>query len=130
MKDKRFKTFEVSILNDEYKVYVYIGDREKSNKAICKYLNENKEFINEYNRGKCVYRIKFHPCIWIDGTLDYRQSVPTLCHEAIHAVSHIMEYIGMDALDQSGNEFLCHSVGAIIRKCLKIKQYEKENANN
>lgn len=37
------------ILNDEYKVYVFIGDKVKANKAIQKYIGEKGEFIEEAN---------------------------------------------------------------------------------
>ena len=123
MKDTRYKTFTVDILNDTYKVYVYIGDRERANKAICKYFGENngKEFLNKDNRGKCVFSWGLHPCIWVDGTLDWKNAVGTLTHESIHAISNIMEYLAMDMRDVSGNEFLAHSVGAIVRKCLPEK---------
>jgi hypothetical protein len=118
-KNKRFKFFKVNILNDEYKVYVFIGDKERANKEICNYLKEKKMFLNDNNNGKSIFKTNFHPCIWIDGTLDYRQGVGILCHEAIHSVSEIMLFLGMDAMDRSGNELLAYSVGAIIRQCLK-----------
>ena len=118
MKDRRYKEFYVPILNDEYAVYVHIGDRVKSNKAICKYLGKKEEFIDPQNRGKSVYCNGFHPCIWIDGTLGWKTATGTLAHEAIHAVSEIMNWLGMDIKDQSGYEMLAHSVGAILRKCL------------
>ena len=123
--DKRYKEYVVPILNDEYKVYVYIGDKVKTNKAICKYLGENMDFIQTENRGKSVYHKGFHPCIWVEGKLDYKTATATLAHEAIHAITHIMDYLGMDMRDWTGNEFLAHSVGAILRKCLpdyKVKQ--------
>lgn len=119
-KDRRYKEFEVAILNDSYKVYVYLGNKEKANKAICKYLGKKGELITEENRGRSIYVRGFHPCIWIDSALDYQSATGTLAHEAVHAVSEVMEYLGMDMRDQSGNEFLAHSVAAIIRKCLKI----------
>ena len=120
-KDKRYKHFEVPILNDTYKVYVYIGDKLKTNNAINKYLGEEDTnyVFEEKLRGRCIYRRGYHPCIWIDGTLDYKSAVGTLCHEAIHGVSNVMDYLSMDMRDTSGNEFLAHSVGAIIRTCLE-----------
>ena len=42
------------ILNDEYKVYVFIGDKVKANKAIQKYIGEKGEFIEEANMWKYV----------------------------------------------------------------------------
>ena len=116
------KEFEVSILNDSYKVYVYLGDKNKSERAIQKYLGIKDELFSEENRGRCVYKRKFHPCIWIDSSLPYQEAVGTLAHEAIHAVSDVMDYLEMDARDTSGNEFLAHSVAAIIRKYLKVKK--------
>jgi len=115
---KHYKFYKVSILNDEYKVYVYIGDKVKANKAICKYLKEKEEFIVKENRGKSIYRVGFHPCIWIEGAMDYKTATATMAHESIHAITHIMEYLGMDIHDRSGNEFLAHGVAAILRKCL------------
>lgn len=120
MKDKRYKEFEVPILNDSYKVYVYLGNKNRANEAICKYLGITGELFLEENRGKCIYKKGFHPCIWIDSALPYQEAVGTLAHEAIHAVSDVMDYLSMDARDTSGNEFLAHSVAAIIRKCLKL----------
>jgi hypothetical protein len=118
---KKLKTIDVSILNDTYKVYVYIGDRELANKKICEYVGENngKEFLNPDNRGKSVHKWGLHPCIWIDGDLNYKDGIGTLSHEAVHSVSAIMEYLAMDMRDLSGNEFLAHSVGAIVRKVLQ-----------
>ena len=105
-------------------VKVYIGDRLKSNNAISKYLGEkgNNFVFDDKLRGRCIYRIGYHPCIWIDGIdgkLDYKTAVGTLCHEAIHGVSDIMDYLSMDVRDTSGNEFLAHSVEAIIRTYLE-----------
>ena len=121
-KDKRFRQFEVAILNTEYKVYVCIGDREKANRAIQGYFQEKLEFVDNIKRGVTVYHKGFHPYIWTDGTLDFTTGVATLAHEAIHAVTHIMDYLGMDMKDDSGNEFLAHSVAAILRKCLPDKK--------
>lgn len=118
---KKLKIIDVPILNDTYKVYVYIGDRELANKKICEYVGEDsgKEFLNLDNRGKSVHKWGLHPCIWIDGDLNYKDGIGTLSHEAIHSVSAIMEYLAMDMRDLSGNEFLAHSVGAIVRKTLQ-----------
>jgi len=120
-KDKRFKYYEVPILNTEYKIYVYVGDRVRANKEICKYLGEKGEFIEDANRGKSVYHRGFHPCIWIEGTLDYKTATATIAHEAIHATAHIMDYLGMDMRDWSGGEFLAHSVAAVLRAVLPDK---------
>ena len=116
---KKLKQFEVPILNSEYKVYVFIGDRDKANKSICEYLEEKGPLITSENRGRSMYRRGFHPCIWIDGEVDFRTSVATISHEAIHAVSDMMGYLGMDPRDTSGNEFLAHSVAAVMREVLK-----------
>lgn len=121
MKDKRYKEFTVPILNDEYKVYVFIGNRVKANKAIGKCLEQEKQFIQEQNRGLTVFRNGYHPCIWVDGTLNYKTATATLAHEGIHAISYIADYLMMDIRDTTGNEFLAHSVGAILRKCLPDK---------
>lgn len=125
---KKLKTIDVPILNDTYKVYVFIGDRELANKKICEYFGEKKEFINLDNRGKSVHRWGLHPCIWIDGDLNYKDGIGTLSHEAIHAVSAIMEYLDMDMRDLSGNEFLAHSVGAVVRTVLKEFKFIKNNS--
>lgn len=119
-KDKRFKSFIVPILNTEYKVYVYIGDKVRANKEICKYIEEKGEFIEDSNRGKTVFRRGYHPCIWIDGTLDHRTGTATIAHEAIHAVAHIMNYLGMDVRDNTGDELLAHSVAAVLKKVLPL----------
>lgn len=116
------KKFIVPILNEEYSVYVYVGDRLKANEEICEYIKDKADFIEPENRGRSIYRRGYHPCIWIDGTLDYRMSVATLAHESIHGVTEIMCYLGMDLNDQTGNELLAHSVAAIIRKCLWNKK--------
>lgn len=120
MKKIKLKKITIDILNDTYKVYVYIGDRIEANKEVSKYLKEPyKEWIQENNRGKSIYFEKIHPVIWIDGRLDYMTGIGTLSHEAVHAVSEIMNYLAMDCRDLSGNEFLAHSVGAIVRKTLQ-----------
>jgi hypothetical protein len=117
---KKLKIIDVPILNDTYKVYVYIGDRKLANIKISNYLKEPyKEWIQSNNRGKSIYFDNIHPVIWIDGRLDYMTGIGTLSHEAVHAVSSIMEYLAMDCRDLSGNEFLAHSVGAIVRKTLQ-----------
>jgi hypothetical protein len=122
----KLKIIDVQILNDTYKVYVYIGDRILANKKISKYLNEPyKEWIQKNNRGKSIYYEKIHPIIWIDGNLDYMTGIGTLSHEAVHAVSSIMDYLAMDCRDLSGNEFLAHSVGAIVRKTLQSFNFNK-----
>ncbi len=105
----------VPILNDEYKVYIFIGTAKYGNKQISHYLKEKAKYIGDCNRGKCVYCEGFHPCIWVDGRLRGRQFYATLAHEAVHAVQYIMCYICMDARDVSGDEFLAHSVAAVIR---------------
>jgi len=116
----KLKIIQVPILNDTYSVNVYIGDRFLANTEISKYLGtEYKEWIKENNRGKSIYFENIHPCIWIDGNLDYMTGIGTLSHESVHAVSSIMEYLAMDCRDLSGNEFLAHSVGAIVRKTLQ-----------
>lgn len=125
-KDKRFKEFTVPILNDTYSVYVFIGDRAKANKAMQKYFESDVDFLPEKTRGRCVYKEGLHPCIWVDGTLPWKTATGTLAHEAIHAVSDIMEYLVMDARDVSGNEFLAHSVGAILRTCLPDRPLQRE----
>jgi hypothetical protein len=117
-KDTRFKHFIVPILNDEYKVLVYIGDKEKTTKAICKYLEDDSFTFETTARGKTFWKRGFHPCIWVDGTKDFKSATATLAHEAIHAVTYIMDYLGMDSMDKTGDELLAHSVAAVMRKCL------------
>lgn len=118
MKKQKYKFFEVAIMNNEYKVYVHIGDREKTNKKLCKYFGQEMQYIDNLNRGKTWHNPEYHPCIWVDDKLDKKTFSATLAHEAIHAVSYIMDYCKMDPRDTTGNEFLAHSVAAIMRKCL------------
>jgi hypothetical protein len=114
------KSIVVPILNDEYSVYVYIGDTKWAKRVISKYLDgEEGVSFGECNRGKCLSKIGYHPCIWVDPNLKGKQFSATLAHEAVHAVTHIIEYLAMNGHDQSGNEFLAHGVGAILRKCLR-----------
>ena len=116
-KDTRFKHVKVAILNHEYSVFVYIGDKEKSVRQISKYLEDPDVFIQDV-RGKTFWRFGYHPCIWIGDTKDTVLFSATLAHESIHAVTHIMSYIGMNAMDDTGGELLAHSVAAVMRKCL------------
>lgn len=119
MKKKILKTFVVPILNDEYKIYVYIGDMDLANKKISKYFGDTHDLIEPNNRGKSIYQRGLHPVIFVDGNLDYIQATATLAHEAIHAVTNIIDYINMNMSDWSTNEILAHSVSAVIRKCLR-----------
>jgi len=105
----------IPILNVEYQVWVYRCKREIANKDIKEYLGIQQDVIEAQNRGKTIFRKGFHPCIWIDPKLKGKDFYATLAHEGIHAVLHIMDYIGMSPLDISGDEFLAHSVASIIR---------------
>jgi hypothetical protein len=112
------KAFQkINILNDEYFVYVCVLKKEKANKHIRQYLNiENKDPIGFNLRGITFLQEGKAPVIWIDPKLKGTQFYATLAHESIHATLHYMKYLGMTPLDESGDEFLAHSVSAIIRQ--------------
>lgn len=128
--DTRFKKIQIDILNDSYKVIVIIGDMKKCNKYLQNYFGEKKDLLVPDNQGKCLFVPKFYPVMWVRGDLPYPVSIGVLSHEAIHAVSFIMDYLGMDIKDQTGNELLAHSVSAIVRKVLKVKRSKNESNNN
>lgn len=116
---KKPKHFQVNILNDEYKVNVVISSSEFANKFISDKAGFKANFIEEPNRGKCISISGLHPIIWIEHTLDKHTMIGTVAHESVHAINSIMQYIAMNPVDQSGDEFLAHSVAAVVRKTAK-----------
>ena len=114
---KRYREISVDLLNDSYKVYVFIGDKSKSISAIRKYLEDDIPVIDKFNTGLCFFRMGYQPCIWIEDEKNYE----ILAHESVHALMHICNYIKMDIREESGNEFMAHSVEAILRKCIRNK---------
>lgn len=114
------KKYHIPILNDDYAVNVYIGDKESLIKEASKYLGINPTLIKDRfgeARG-LTYDIQRdnpkHPLILIDGNYTWYEAIATLAHEAIHAIDYICIYIGIE-----DNEFEAHSVGAIMRHVLK-----------
>lgn len=111
--------FEVPILNFEYKVYVCVSDKKYARKKISFFLDEEIN-IDRFDgvMGVCFFRKSYNPCIWVDNSLKKNDFIGSLSHESVHAVIQIMTFIGMNAHEGGTDEFLAHSVGAIMRKVL------------
>ena len=134
-KKTNIRKTEVPILNDEYFVYVFIGNREELLSACTQHIKkliDDKDTISEYQaslhkfvdgRGFCMYfrNPLLNPMIGVNTEVCKNTGTPyeaTLAHEAVHAVEDICQMIGQPFAD----EFAAHSVGAIVKhgiRCVK-----------
>lgn len=115
LKGKKLKTIKVPILNDEYFVYVLLGNKKQVVEWVNGYYEESYSEKSLDVRGKTFYQRGLYPSIWV-GTEDHFWA--TLAHEAIHAVQYIFDEIGEGRTD----EVFAHSVGAIVYAVEKIKR--------
>ena len=114
-------SFEIDILNNEYWVNVYIGGVDNLRKKLIKHFKEDV-FADDVIafRGRTYYKKGFAPFIWVNlDNINKRKDsfYATFAHEAIHAVSDILDEIGAD----NAEEILAYSVGATIRRYDNIK---------
>lgn len=114
------KKLKVPIFTEEYYITVFIGKRDELIKAAAKYTTYSPKTVEFDFKGRgLTYNCfpELHPLILVDGDLPHTISIPTLAHEASHALDYIQEYLGMD--DKSG-EFRAHGISAILRAIYKI----------
>jgi len=121
MKSKHIQEVEVTILNDQYKVYLFICDEEYIRKYVLGYFGDDFDFssVNTQQQGLTFYRWGLHPVIWIRKGVKVKYSV--LAHEAVHAINFIWEYIKEETKD----EVYAHSIEAIVRALETIKLTRK-----
>ena len=106
---------EIPILNKEYKVIVVFGGKKKVAECLKKYGYALTDTTYHENRGYLYYNTDCHPVIALPRRPKTPEEIGTLAHEAVHAVSHIFDYIH----EHSRDEVFAHSVGAIVRESLK-----------
>ena len=119
-----YKSKEICILNDEYKVVVVLGGEKEVRKCLSDY-GYPKDFDLELDgkRGMTYYSETCHPVIALPRMPKTAEEIGTLAHEAVHAVDDIMEHIREGATQ----EVFAHSVGAVVRGVLKWKKKKKRN---
>lgn len=117
------KEIVVSAFTEEYEIIVVIGTiKELTNYLYKETRGRTKGQIEEIvsqQRGGTWDRLKTannHPIISINGDLPVTESLPALAHEASHAASYIMDYIG---LEDPSDEFKGHIISAVMRQCMK-----------
>ena len=110
------KKIKVPILNNEYCVYVLLGNANETVKWVNSYYPDTHYQPNEMDeyRGNVFYQKGYYPTIILDDkNLKKRKHFwATLAHEAIHAVNHIWDDI--EEKHGEGEELFAHSVSAIM----------------
>jgi len=112
------KTIVIPILNDEYKVIVCWGDSDYIGKTLKQwwYPNFDESWLID-RRGVTFHSKNCHPIIALPKEPKTGEEIGSLAHEAVHAVADIFRKIDQDIAE----EVYAHSVGAIVRKILQIK---------
>jgi len=121
---RKLEKITVPILNDEYKVYVLMGDKKEAEKFVSSY-HKHDCHIGEWFRGIFFYQSGYHPVIYLNLRKNDDHFWATLAHEATHVVKQIFDEIG----EHESNEIFAHSVGAIVyavEKHLKKKSKRKK----
>jgi hypothetical protein len=111
------KEIIIPILNDEYKVIVCFGNPDRISKVLKSWGHQEHATIGgvEDRRGACFYTKGCHPVIALPRKPKTPTEIGTLAHEATHAIEYIF-----DAIQQEfRGELVAHSVGAVVRGCLK-----------
>jgi hypothetical protein len=111
-------SLRVPVLNTEYAVVVCWGTPKEITRVLhrCHYPKNERLDSDAFNvRGMCFYHRGCHPVIALPDIPVAPVEIGTLAHEAVHAVSSIMETIGADSWN---DEVVAHSVGAVVRSVL------------
>lgn len=120
IEDIEYFRLKVPILNDEYYVYILVGNIKKSVRFLVSYFEDKtiteEDFENK--RGKTWFQNGCQPVIWI-GIHDHFMS--TLSHEAVHAINFIWEYVG----EQNKDEVYANAVGAVVNGVEKLFKHGK-----
>lgn len=122
------KKVRVPIFTEEYAINLCIGEKEKLVKEAARYCNESEDFIRRMFNGRglaldAITKVNKHPLIIVDGSLPCIDSLPTVAHEACHAMDYITSFIGMN--DISG-EFRAHGVSAVLRTVTRLISSKKK----
>ena len=106
----------VPIINDEYKVVVLWGSMNYVTNNVIRwgYSADDIEWWSNW-RGKCIYSRDTHPVIILKSAPVNPKAISTLCHEAIHAVTHIFDYIN----EESRDEAFAHCIAGVVRTVLE-----------
>lgn len=108
----------IPILNDEYKVIVCWGDSSYVNKVLKRYHQPERDLMEFMDcRGKTFMHSHCYPVIALAKEPKTAEIIGSLAHEAVHAIEYIFTYIG----EGSRDEVFAHSVSAIVRKTLSVK---------
>lgn len=112
--------FKASVFTEEYKIDVIIGNREFLLKNVRKaWIHcDDDEFDNLRWKAfnALLLETAVYPIIAIRDDLVYKIAIPTLAHEAAHAMDYIIEFIWID--DRSG-EFRAHGIASVMREFMR-----------
>ncbi len=117
------KSIVIPILNNEYKAVVCWGDLKYLRKLMRDWGYEEPAEQNDLDerRGVCFSHKDCAPIIALPRYPKTAEEIGTLAHEAFHAVDHIFDKIRAYKSD----EVFAHSVGAIVRQVLELKERKK-----
>lgn len=114
------KEIEIPILNDEHSITVAWGKPDYLKRVAehrgYKKIYKKKDLKN--NEGVTYSRKKAEPLILLLNAPETPEEIATLAHEATHAVKATFKRIKEK---KAGEEIFAHSVGAIVRGVLNVK---------
>jgi hypothetical protein len=112
----------IPILNDEYVVYIILGDQDKKIKWLKKHFEDEAIDSQDWqsHRARTHCKEGYMPVIDIQ---DKKYFYSEIAHEAVHAVDDIFTYIE----DDNRGELFAHSVGAIIRAAEEYRKNERKH---
>ena len=114
------KEIEIPILNDEHSVTVAWGSprylRSVAEHRDYGKMFKKKDFKNA--EGMTYSRKRSEPLILLPNAPETPEEIATLAHEATHAVSATFKRIKEK---KPGDEIFAHSVGAIVRGALNVR---------
>jgi hypothetical protein len=96
---------------------------EKKLQDYVRWADRQPNFVHdgggEYGRlGCCLKSSGCSPIVWLPRSPRTPREHGTLAHEAIHAVFHILDWLGMEA-NQDTSEVVTHMTSWVVRNALE-----------
>lgn len=115
------REIEIPILNDEHSITVAWG-KPKYLKSVAEHRDYGKMYKKKDFKsaeGMTYSRKRSDPLILLPSEPETPDEIATLAHEATHAVRATFKRIHEK---HPGDEIFAHSVGAVVRGALNIKE--------